>query len=186
MKDARLIAERYAQALSEAVPSDADLTRIKDDVDAMSSLIADSGDLSRALGNPTVSPDAKLNIVKALAASRQAQPTTVRFLVTLAEHGRLPILGEVAAAVRRVVDARLGVVEVEVRSAVALDAGLRERLEAALARMTAKRVRLVEIVDAEILGGLVVKIGGTIYDGSVKTQLEGLRQRLAGELASAG
>ncbi len=185
VKNSRLIAERYAQALSAAVPDNAELARVREDLGALAAAAEAVPDLGRALSSPVVDPAAKLRVVRALAEKGGARPTTVRFLEVLAAHDRLAIFGEIVDAVGRAIDRRLGVVEAEVRTAVPLEAGTRERLVRILERLSRTRVRIKEVVDPDLVGGLVVQVGGTVYDGSLKTQLADLRSRLVGETAGA-
>lgn len=180
MKNARLIAERYAQALSQAVPDDAVIARVRDDVMQLAQIAAESAELRAVLGNPVIAPDQKAAVMRALAGRLGARPETTRFLDTLATHERLGLLDEIAEAVKRAVDRRAGVVEVEVRSASALDDALRARLAPVLARLARAKVRTREVVDPALIGGMVVRVGGTVYDGSVASRLEKMKARLAG------
>ena len=182
LKNARLIAERYAQALTAAMRDDAEVGKVRDDLAQLAAVADRSPELRRALTNPVIEAGAKLLVLKSLAAKMHAQPATLRFLEVLASHDRLSIFRDVVDAVGRALDARSGVVEVEIRSAAPLDDAVRQRLAGVLARVAGKRIRTREIVDAEILGGLVVTVGGTVYDGSVKSRLEELRSRLTGQM----
>ncbi len=180
MKNARLIAERYAQALSQAVPQDADMARVRDDVAQLSQLATQSAELRTALRNPVIPPGQKAAVLKAIAGRIGALAETSRFIDTLAAHERLDLLDEIADAVARVVDRRAGVVEVEVRSAATLDDALRARLAPVLARLAKAKVRTREVVDPSLIGGMVVRVGGTVYDGSLASQLEKMKAKLVG------
>lgn len=186
MKNARLIAERYAQALSQAVRDDAEMARVRDDVTQLAQIAARSAELRTALRNPVVPPEQKAAVMKGVADRIGARPETSRFMDTLAGHERLSLLDEIAAAVTRVVDRRAGVVEVEVRSAAQLDDALRARLAPVLARLAKAKVRTREVVDPALIGGMVVRVGGTVYDGSIATRLEKMKARLVGGGAGAG
>lgn len=185
LKNARLIAERYAQALSSALPAEADLARVRDDLAGLAGLIERSAELRGAIGSPVVPPESKLRVLRALAAKGQPHPATLRFLDVLASHERLGAFPEVAAAVARVYDRRAGIVEVEIRSAAPLDPDLRERLGAALGKIARAKVRTRETVDPELLGGLVVQVGGTVFDGSLKKKIEDLRAKMTGGMVGA-
>ena len=185
MKKVRLVAERYALALSRAVAGDADFARARDDIQALARLVDKSADLRRALGNPIIDPQAKLAVLQELGRRLGAQPPAMRMLAILAEHDHLPLLRAVATAVAQALDRRAGVSEVEIRSATPLDPDLRRRLTAALERVTKGKVRTREVTDPELLGGLVVRVGGTVMDGSVKTGLAKMGARLAGRTTGA-
>ncbi len=180
MKNVRPIAERYAQALSRAIAGDAEFSRVRDDLSSLARLVDASVDLRRALAHPAISPDAKLNVLKELGRRLQAQRETIQLLETLASHERLTMLREVAEAAGRIADRRLGVTEVEIRSAAPLDAAVRSQLRAILEKMTRGKIKTREVTDAGLLGGVVLRVGGTVFDGSVKSKLERLRQRLTG------
>jgi F-type H+-transporting ATPase subunit delta len=184
-KNARLIAERYAQALSAALPGDADLARSRDDLARLADLVSRSAELRAAIASPVVAIENKLNVLKALAAKLPAHPATLRFLDVLARHERLGVLEEIAAAVGRASDRRAGVVEVEIRSASPLPVEVRDRLAMTLTKVAGSEVRTLEVVDPELLGGLVVKFGGTVFDGSLKKKLEDLRSKMSGGMVGA-
>jgi F-type H+-transporting ATPase subunit delta len=101
------------------------------------------------------------------------------FLYVVIDHRRTPLLGEIRDAFQAVVDERLGVRRAEVVSARELDDLERERVSAQLSRLTGKRVLCRFALDTRLIGGLTARIGSTIYDGSVRGQLEVLRRRLA-------
>lgn len=185
LKNARLIAERYAQALSGAVRDPEELGRVRADLVGLAHVVDQAPELRRALANPVIEAKSKLGVLDAIARKGNARPVTLRFLEVLAAHDRLTIFREVVDAVARVLDAQAGVVEVEIRSAAPLDEALRLRLAAALEKKAGRKIRTREVVDPEILGGLVVTIGGTVFDGSVRTKLVGLRSKLTGEAVGA-
>ena len=185
LKNARLIAERYAQALSLAVPGEADLARCRDDLATLAGHVARSAELRGAIASPVIAIESKLNVIKTLAAALPAHPATFRFLDVLARHERLGAFQEIAAAVARACDRRAGVVEVEIRSASPLPAELRDRLTLTLTKVAGAKVRSREIVDTELLGGLVVQVGGTVFDGSLKKKLEDLRSKMTGGMVGA-
>jgi F-type H+-transporting ATPase subunit delta len=116
--------------------------------------------------------------VPALAESAQASPILLKLVELLASRDRLGLLGEVAAAYAELANARKGVVAAEVVSAVALAPAQLQALERALAG-GAGRVELASAVEPGLVGGLVIRMGGRTYDGSVCTQLAALRRRLA-------
>jgi len=100
------------------------------------------------------------------------------FLFVVIDRRRADLLGEMAAAFEAALDERLGVVRVEVRSAVPLDTGQQAALGQELSKVANKQVRCEFFVDPLLIGGVVARMGSTVYDGSVRTQLETLRERL--------
>lgn len=185
MKSARLIAERYAQALSRAVTDDAEFVRVRDELTLLARLLGASAELRRVLAHPAITFEAKLNVLKELARRLGARRGTTQLSETLAAHERLTLLPAVAEAVGRLADRRMGITEVEIRTAAPLDVGLQRQLRAVLERITQGKIKTKEITAPELLGGLVVRVGGTVFDGSVRTRLEQLRQVLGGRQGAA-
>src|SRR5436853_3382289 len=103
------------------------------------------------------------------------------FLFVLADHRRTQLIPEVIAAFHQVIRQRQGVAEAEVSSAVELSAAQKKELAATLARLTGKKMETKYALDAALLGGVVVRIGDTIYDGSLRSRLNEMRTRLAAE-----
>ncbi|RMG48692.1 MAG: ATP synthase F1 subunit delta [Acidobacteria bacterium] len=178
MSSVRLVAQHYAQALSEAVPSDEELGRVREEVARIAELVRKVPELARVLKNPVVSADSKGRVIAAIAERLGAGERTRRFLEVIAANERLPLLPEIAEAVEKVHEARSGVRRAELISAVPLDADLQERLVAALSRAAGSRLLVEKRVDPSLLGGIVAKIGTTVFDGSLKTRLARLRSRM--------
>ncbi|MDH3283408.1 MAG: ATP synthase F1 subunit delta [Acidobacteriota bacterium] len=178
MKNVRLVATRYAQALSAAVPDADTLERVRDDLLAISAAIEASSELRRVLANPVAVSGAKGRVVRAVAERCGADARTLRFLDVVAARDRLAALPEIAAAVDAELNRRAGVFEVEITSAVSLEDELRQRIAAALAKVAGGRVKITESVDPELLGGVVARIGTTLFDASLRTRLEKMRTRM--------
>jgi F-type H+-transporting ATPase subunit delta len=113
---------------------------------------------------------------------RMGGSTTLRnFLWVLVDHHRTGMIGEIATEFETALLERLGLAEASVRSARELTAGQKQQLASTLEALTGKKIEARFAVDPTLVGGVVVRIGSTIYDGSVRTQLERLGARLAGE-----
>jgi F-type H+-transporting ATPase subunit delta len=172
------LARRYARALLASVGDEferahADLSGIVRSLDAVPEARA-------FLADPTTPRAKKTEFVEKLIAAGQPHPLVANFLRLLASRDRLDALEAIAAVFGSMVDERLGRVKAEVVSAVPLTAEEEARLREALARATRKDVQLATRVDPEILGGLVAKVGSTVFDGSLRTQLAALRNELLG------
>jgi F-type H+-transporting ATPase subunit delta len=174
------LARRYARALFDVADAKggALALELRDELRAFASQLDAHAGLRRALAQPTLGAEAKRKLVTALAESAQASPILLKLVELLASRDRLGLLGEVAAAYAELANARKGVVAAEVVSAVALAPAQRQALERALAG-GAGRVELASAVEPGLVGGLVIRMGGRTYDGSVRTQLAALRRRLA-------
>ncbi|MEM6646351.1 MAG: ATP synthase F1 subunit delta [Bacteroidota bacterium] len=177
-----IVAERYARALyGEAektgmiTAADGDVALIRDSLDA-------SPELVRFFESPVIPREKKESVVDALFAER-LQPLTLRFLKLLIEKRREDAFPAVVRAYRALRDKQEGIIEIKARSAKPLTAEEEAELKAALAKLTGQTVRLNTTIDASLIGGVVVRVGDTVYDGSVRHQLEGLREKL-GQQAS--
>ncbi|MEZ5291314.1 MAG: ATP synthase F1 subunit delta [Vicinamibacterales bacterium] len=175
---ARTSATRYAKALLDVASDQA--TDIERGLTALNGLVRDHADLRQALLSPSVSASGKRGIVTAVAERLSIATPGVRLLQLLAERDRLGLLDDLLGAYRKLLLERQQVVEAEVRSATALSPDAMRAVEDRLAAITGKRVAVNAVVDPDLLGGVVASVGGTVYDGSVRTQLEKLKKQLVG------
>lgn len=171
------VARRYAQALADEAARQDVLRGVDEDMAMVRESLDGSPELERFFRSPVIGRDKKKAVTRQLFEER-VQPLTHRFLQLLVDKERETELAAMAVAYRALRDEQRGIVEVQVRTATSLTTVERERLSARLGRMTGKDVRLNVREDASLMGGLVVRVGDTVYDGSVRHQLETLRERL--------
>lgn len=178
------VATRYARALVDVVTrpgSDLDVTQAAGQLRIFEQMLAESSDLRHVLLSPAV-PGGRKRAVVAKLAALSGTPALIRnFLYVVIGHRRIQILGEIREAFEALLDERMGVVRADVSSARDLSETQRRALAEALTRATGKKVRLEYAVDASLLGGVKARIGSTIYDGSARGQLEGLRREFVSE-----
>lgn len=174
----RSSATRYAKALLDVAARESDPAQIEQDLAVIARAIASQAELARVLTSPRTPPVARANIVRALSEKANVQPPVAKLLVLLADRGRLELLPELLDAYRERLLAHNNIVRATVTSAAPLDAGQLRAIEARLGALTGKNVQLEAAVDPALIGGLVARIGSTVYDGSVKTQLAKMRQQL--------
>ena len=174
------VARRYASALADVVIERNEAQLVQAELSAWAKMITDNGSLLEAFSNPTVAYEQKQNLLNALIARTKVRPTTSNFLRTLLKNQRLSDLPEVNAKLVQILDERSGIVSAEITSARPVSDSARTLLEEKLAEMTGKKARLTFATDESLLGGIVTRIGSTVYDGSVKNQLSRLREELAG------
>lgn len=141
-------------------------------------LLAESAALRRVLENPSIPSEGKLGVLDGIAQKTGMARPTRNFLAVLTDHRRLPLLGDITREVEQELNNRLGIADAEVRSARDLNDSEKKLLEAEITKLTGKRVRARFQRDAALLGGAVVQVGSTIYDGSVAGQLERIREEL--------
>jgi F-type H+-transporting ATPase subunit delta len=142
---------------------------------------AQSAELRTFLASPAVSIEAKHAVIEKIVARLGASKIIRNFLFVLADHRRTQLIPEVIAAFHEVIRRRQGVAEAEVSSAVELSAAQKKEMAATLGRLTGKKMETKYSLDPALLGGAVVRIGDTIYDGSLRSRLNGMRARLAAE-----
>ena len=166
-----------ALALAVRHPVDASS---KEELAAWERMILVNGPLLEAFRNPTVPYEQKEKVLRELIVRTKVRPTTANFLRLLLKNQRLPELPEVNAKLSQVLDERAGVVSAEILSARPVSDRIKASLDEKLGQVTGKRIRLSFDIDEMLLGGIVTRIGSTIYDGSVRNQLERLAEELAG------
>lgn len=174
----RTSANRYAKALFDvALGEKADLAQVDRDLDAVVAMLQASPDLAAA-SNRGLTDAARQSLIEAVSKAMSLTTPVTKLLVLLAQDRKLNYLPDLAAAYRERLLAHQNIVRAEVTSAAPLSAEKTKALEDSLSKMTGKTVELSISVDPELLGGVVARIGSTVYDGSVKTQLQRMRQEL--------
>jgi F-type H+-transporting ATPase subunit delta len=177
------LANRYASALVDVVSRTPVPGPEKTAAELAAFLAAfhASLDLRNVLLSPAVAPDKKKAVILALGARIGLSGTTANFLRVVTDHRRLGLLDEMLAAFQALLDERHGILRADVASAQPVQEDLQSALAAGLSRVTGKQVRPRFTVDPALLGGVVARIGSTIYDGSVRGRLHVLGRRLAAE-----
>jgi F-type H+-transporting ATPase subunit delta len=173
------LAFRYARALAELAAKPG-APAITGELESFENALKESVPLRNALESPAVPPVKKRAVIDALAKRLPLSSLTTRFLYVLTDRRRVPLLPEVREAFEAVVNERLGIVQVEVSSARELTAGQRQQLVEEMTRLTGKQARARFRVREDLIGGVVARIGSTVYDGSIRGQLKAIKHRLAG------
>jgi F-type H+-transporting ATPase subunit delta len=150
------------------------------ELESFEQAMAACADLRIALESPVVPPARKRAVVGQLAGLLPLSSLVRRFLFVVIDHRRLEMVRDVREAFEAVSDERMGIVRADVASARPLGPVERQELLDALGRLTGRQARARFRVEDGLIGGVVARIGSTVYDGSIRGQLKGLRQRLAG------
>jgi len=173
------VAPRYARAFAEvAEAAGLDASAAQQQIRDFAETLAGSVDLHEFLMNPSVEIAQKLKVLDAVAGRIGIYPQVRNFLAVILEHDRLGDLHEILTEYGEIADAHAGAAEAVITSARSLNPEDRAQLEAQVAKLAGAKVRATYAEDATLLGGAVVQIGSTIYDGSLKSQLQQLKQRL--------
>ena len=174
----RTSATRYAKALLDVAIKESDPVRIERDLTSVVDAVTTHGELQRVLTSPRTPQTARLGIMKSLTDAAKVEPPVAKLLAMLAERGRLELLPELLAVYRERLLAYRNIVRAVVTSAAPLTAEKVRAIEQRLALATGKNVQLETAVDPAIIGGVITRIGSTVYDGSIRTQLAKMRQQL--------
>jgi F-type H+-transporting ATPase subunit delta len=175
----RTSANRYAKALFDvALAEKNDLAQIDRDLQAVVAMMHESPGLASAAGRSGVTEAARKSLMEAVADKMGLAAPVTKLLVLLAESRKLNLVPDLALAYRERLLAHQNIVRAEVTSAAPLSPEKTKALADSLGKVTGKQVDLSVSVDPELLGGVVAKIGSTVYDGSVRTQLQRMRVEL--------
>lgn len=174
------VARRYASALADVIIERGEAGPVQAELIAWARMISENSALFEAFSNPTVVYEQKGRVLNELIARTDVRPTTANFLRTLLKNQRLAELPQVNAKLAQVLEERAGIVSAEITSARPVSDSTKELLAEKLSELTGKKARLTFATDAALLGGIVTRIGSTIYDGSVSNELRRLREELAG------
>ncbi|MGE0592066.1 MAG: ATP synthase F1 subunit delta [Vicinamibacterales bacterium] len=174
----RVAATRYARALLEVSVEMSTSEQVADDLDGFADLIAQHPELARVLSNPAVPVEGKRGVVQELLTRLQVGRPLDTLLLQMAEQDRLSLV----PALRKIYRERLmdhqQVVRAEVTTATPLAPEAVARLQQRLSEVTGRRVAMESRVDASVIGGVVARVGSTVYDGSIATQLARMKSKL--------
>jgi F-type H+-transporting ATPase subunit delta len=170
---------RYAHAFaSVAASSHLDAAAAQQQLEDFNGTLAGSRELREVLMNPSIATEQKLKVLDAIAGRIGMFPQVRNFLAVIMDHQRLAELNEILAEYHSVADEESNMAEAEITSARPLNDQDRAELEAQVAKLAGGPVRTTYHQDATLLGGAVVRIGSTVYDGSIRAQLQQLKQKL--------
>ncbi len=177
-----VVGMRYAKALIEVIASDTkrDPKMALEELRAVNGLISESTPLHNALLSPAVSPSRKRAVMAKLIRPLGVSESVRNFVFVVIDHRRVSEFPSIIEAFDRLLDERMGFVRGTVASATELSAAQKADLEVELSRLAGgKTAKLDYAIESALIGGVVARIGATVYDGSVKGQLEKLRLKLA-------
>ncbi|HEX5736074.1 MAG TPA: ATP synthase F1 subunit delta [Blastocatellia bacterium] len=175
------VARRYAEALADVALAHNQVDQIDAEVGAFARLMADSRELHDLFASPIVSQTDKGRVLDSIIERARPGQMTANLLRTLLRHYRLHHLAAVYEQFQREINERRGMVLAEVTTASPVGRAEQDALSTRLREMTGKQVQLEFKTDPELIGGIVTRIGSVIYDGSIRTQLQAVKQRLKQE-----
>lgn len=174
------VARRYATALADVAIERQEEKVVQNELDQWAAMIESNPQLKEVFANPTIVLDQKRKVLEDLISVSRVRDTTAGFLRVLLKNQRLAQLRDIAVRYGQVLDERAGVLAGNVTTARPIPEELKQTLHETLSAATGHRVRLSFETDEKIIGGLVARIGSTVFDASVQSHLERLAEGLAG------
>jgi F-type H+-transporting ATPase subunit delta len=174
------VASTYARAFADVVlGSHLDSDRSIAELRAVASLLAESSELRRVWENPAIPAEQKRRVLDVIAERDEISKQVRNLIAVLIDHRRVHFLEPIIRQLEKELDARMGFAEAQITSVRALGDAEKREFEAQVGKLTGKKVRARYEQDETLLGGAVVRVGSTIYDGSVKGQLERIREAIS-------
>jgi F-type H+-transporting ATPase subunit delta len=169
----------YARALADVVVDRRmDANRVTGELDSLATILRSSPELRTVWGSPSVSGQQKLKLLDAIAGRAVLSREIRNFAAVIINNRRIQAFDEIAKQAIDQINARLGIADAEIVSARELGAEEKRELESQVTKVTGKKLRVRFALDAKLMGGALVKVGSTIYDGSVLGQLQRMKERL--------
>jgi len=172
---------QYANALADIALAQGAAEPAAKQLQEFGAAYAQSVELRTFLASPAVTIEAKHAVIEKITARQGASKIIRNFLFVITDHRRTQLLPEILETFQQVIRQRQGVAEAEISSAVELSAAQKKELSSTLTKLTGKKVETKYSLNPALLGGAVVRIGDTIYDGSLRSRLNEMRNRLAAE-----
>jgi F-type H+-transporting ATPase subunit delta len=172
------VARRYAEALADVAVSRNQVEQIENELRQMAELVRSNRELHDLFASPIISLPDKRRVLDAIIERARPGAVMANLLRVMLNHYRLHYINEVHEQFRREMNERRGVVLAEVVTATEIGSAERETLGKRLEAMTGKQVEVQFKTDPSLIGGIVTRVGSVVYDGSIRTQLHEIKERL--------
>ena len=172
------VANRYAKALADVVTDDQDSRQVQTQLEEFSSLLEKNTELRQVLTSPAFPLPKRKAVMEAVLKRVKFAKFTTNFLLLLLDNFRLELLEDICEAFKQKVDEQLGIVRVRVSAAEPLAKKQQTELQKSFETLTSKKVKLMVREDPTLVGGVVARLGSTVYDGSLKSKLERMSEHL--------
>ncbi len=173
------IARRYASALADVAIASGNAEQTRTELAAWAATISGNADLANVFTSPAIAHAGKEKVLAELISRAKPSTSTANFLRVLLQNGRLGDIAEINDKFAQVLEERSGIISAQVISARELPQDTRAGFETTLGKMTGKKVNVTYTIDADLIGGVVTRIGSTVYDASVRSKLDNLKAQLA-------
>ena len=174
------VARRYASAMADVALERGEAKEVEQELREWSELLHANANLQEVFRNPTIPLDKKRAVLSTLIQRARPRPITANFLKVLLQNQRLTELPDINRKLAEILDERAGMIAARVTTARPVPESSQENLRERLATLTRKKVRVDFEQDPELIGGLVTRIGSTVYDGSVRNNLQQIKEKMAG------
>ncbi len=174
------VARRYASALADVELERGDAREVQGELLVWEQMLQSSPNLREVFRNPTIALDKKRAVLNKLIERARPTLTTTNFLKVLLQNQRLTELGEINRKFAEILDVRGGTVAAMVTTARTVPENAQRQLHTKLLAVTGQKVRIDFTTDPDLIGGLVTRIGSTVYDGSVRNHLQLIKEKMAG------
>ena len=172
------ISKRYARAFFEIAGEEKKLEQYYNELHQFSSMMAENKDLGGFLANPIFEQDVKKQVLEKIIGKMTLSPMTVNFLKLLVDKNRIDVLPDIDTCYRLMMDEALQKTRVTVKTAFPLSADMQQYIMSNLKKLTGREAEVTVEDDKSLLGGIVIGVGDTLYDGSIKNQLNNMRNLL--------
>lgn len=172
------VARRYASALADVVIKTGETSLVQTELTLWEQMMTSNSELYEAFSNPSIDHQSKENVLERLIEKTQPSRTSANFLRVLLQNDRLTDISEINERLASVIHERSGIISAQVTAARPLSDQEKLDLQENLKKLTGKTVNPTYIIDETIIGGVITKIGSTVYDGSIKTKLAELKEQL--------
>ncbi|HZP17138.1 MAG TPA: ATP synthase F1 subunit delta [Terriglobales bacterium] len=174
------VVNTYARAFADVVEANRlDPALTMAETQQLAALVRESRELRKVWDSPSIPADQKRAVLDAIVKRAAISRPVRNFVAVIIDKGRTRFLGQIVEQFAQELNQRLGLAEAEITTSRELTSEERKALEADLTRATGKKIHARYLQDRSLLGGAVARVGSTVYDGSVKGQLERMRQLLA-------
>ena len=172
------LSRKYARALADVADQEGAAARVQKELSEFASLLRGNSELKGVLCNPSIPFQSKRKIVEAVSGLAGFSTLSLNFFLVILGHNRMEEFETFLSAFLEVMDQRAGIVRVDVYSSGKLGEQVQEELQREIAKLVRAQVKLKYHVDDTVIGGVRIQVGSTVYDGTVRTQLEQLKRRL--------
>jgi len=172
------ISKRYARAFFEIATEEKQLEIYYNEINQFASIIAQNKALGEFLANPVFEQESKKGVVENIIGKLQLSGMTVNFLKLLVDKKRIDVLRDIVFFYRQLMDESLKKVRVNLKTAFPLSSEMQDYITSSLEKVTGRKVEVSVEKDPCLLGGIVIGVGDTLYDGSIKNQLNNMRNLL--------